>query len=138
MLLSLNIVDFLIAQRKYTFKYLEHVRWLEMNNIQEVNNEKIKRMRVFITDMNSFFDFFEKYDKKYPFFEDIGLFLTREMTVQEVFTRIKLFILRVLPKNRSSIYKSVCSHLKWLFGEIDAEYIDGEKPILSLSMSQIE
>jgi hypothetical protein len=126
-LLSLNIVDFLIAQREYTFKYLKDVRGLDINNVEDVTNEKIKRMNKFIIDMNSFFDFFEKYDKKYPFFEDIGLFITREMTVQEVFTRIKLFILRVLPKNRTSVYKSLCSHLNWLFTNIEVEYIHGEK-----------
>jgi len=121
-LLSLNIVDFLIAQREYTFKYLN-----ARGDIEWVNNEKTKRMSKFIDNMNSFFDFFEKYDKKYPFFEDIGLFITREMTVQEVFTRIKLFILRELPKNRTTIYKSVCSHLNWLFSQIEGEYIDVEK-----------
>ena len=49
------------------------------------------------------------------------------MSVQEFFTRIKLFILRVLPKNRTTIYKTVCSHLNWLFSMIDVEYIDGKK-----------
>jgi len=122
-LLSLNIVDFLIAQREYMFKYIND----KVLSAEEVNNEKRRRMDKFIFEMNSFFEFFEKYDKKYPFFEDIGLFLTRDMTVQEFFTRIKLFILRVLPKNRSSVYKTLCSHLDWLFGNIDVEYIDGEK-----------
>jgi hypothetical protein len=120
-LLSLNIVDFLIAQREYTMKYLN-----AMGNLDWVNDKKIKRRIEFIDNMNSFFDFFEKYDKNYPFFEDIGLFITREMTVQEVFTRIKLFILRELPKNRTTIYKSVCSHLNWLFSQIEGEYIDAE------------
>jgi len=121
-LLSLNIVDFLIAQREYTMKYLN-----AMGNLDWVNDKKIKRRIEFIDNTNSFFDFFEKYDKNYPFFEDIGLFITREMTVQEVFTRIKLFILRELPKNRTTIYKSVCSHLNWLFSQIEGEYIDVEK-----------
>jgi hypothetical protein len=121
-LLSLNIVDFLIAQREYTFKYLKDIQ-----GVEDINKEKMRRMHKFINDMNSFFDFFEKYDKKYPFFEDIGLFLTREMSVQEFFTRIKLFILRVLPKNKTTIYNSLCSHLNWLFSIIDVEYIDGKK-----------
>jgi hypothetical protein len=121
-LLSLNIVDFLFTQREYTMKYLN-----AMGNLDWVNDKKTKRRIEFIDNMNSFFDFFERYDKNYPFFEDIGLFITREMTVQEVFTRIKLFILRELPKNRTTIYKSVCSHLNWLFSEIEAEYIDVEK-----------
>jgi len=126
-LLSLNIIDFLIAQREYTFKYLEFDRSIDMNNIEQVNNEKIKRMDKFIIEMNSFFDFFENYDKKYPFLEDTGLFLTKEMTVQEVFTRIKLFILRVLPKNRTTIYTLLCSHLDWLFKNIEYQHIDEDE-----------
>jgi hypothetical protein len=123
-LLSLNIVDFLIAQREYTFKYMHGV---DMNNIEEVEREKQLRMEKFIQEMNIFFDFFKNYDKQYPFFEDIGLFLNKEMIVQDVFTRIKLFILRVLPKNRTTIYTSLCSHLDWLFKNIDYQHIDEDE-----------
>ena len=126
-LLSLNIVDFLFAQREYTFKYLNFDKSIDMNNIEQVNNEKIKRMDTFIIEMNSFFDFFENYDKKYPFLEDTGLFLTKEMTVHEVFTRIKLFILRVLPKNKTTIYRLLCFHLDWLFKNIEYQHIDEDE-----------
>jgi len=126
-LLSLNIVDFLLAQREYTYKYLQVNKSIDMNNLEQVTLEKSIRMDKFIQDMTSFFDFFENYDDKYPFIEDIGLFLHKDMTVQDFFTRIKLFILRVLPKNRPPLYKLLCSQLKWLFDNIDFQYIDEDE-----------
>jgi hypothetical protein len=69
--------------------------------------------------LNKFFEFFEKYNKQYPFLRENGLVLTKSMTVQEVFTRIKEYILRDMPKNRKSLHKMVCGHLHWLFKSID-------------------
>ena len=68
--------------------------------------------------MNKFFEFFENYNKQYPFLKDNGLVLTKSMTVQEVFTRIKKFILRNMPTTRKSLHKMVCEHLHWLFKNI--------------------
>ena len=68
--------------------------------------------------MNKFFEFFENYNKQYPFLKDNGLVLTKSMTVQEVFTRIKKFILRNMPTSRISLHKMVCEHLHWLFHNI--------------------
>ena len=68
--------------------------------------------------LNKFFEFFEKYNKQYPFLKENGLVLTKSMTVQEVFTRIKGYILRDMPRNRKSLHKMVCDHLRWLFKAI--------------------
>lgn len=67
---------------------------------------------------DKFFEFFEKYNKQYPFLKDNGLVLTKSMTVQEVFTRIKEYILRDMPTKRKSLHKMVCDHLDWLFKNI--------------------
>jgi hypothetical protein len=64
--------------------------------------------------LNKFFEFFESYNKQYPFLKENGLVLTKSMTVQEVFTRIKEYILRDIP-TRKSLHKMVCEHLDWLF-----------------------
>ena len=69
-------------------------------------------------DMNKFFDFFEKYNQHYPFLKDKGLVLTRSMTVQEFFTRIKEYILRNIPIKRKALHMLVCDHLNWLFVNI--------------------
>lgn len=67
---------------------------------------------------DKFFEFFEKYNKQYPFLKDNGLVITKSMTVQEVFTRIKEYILRDMPTKRKSLHKMVCDHLDWLFKNI--------------------
>ena len=69
-------------------------------------------------DMNKFFDFFEKYNQHYSFLKDKGLVLTRSMTVQEFFTRIKEYILRNIPIKRRALHVLLCDHLTWLFGNI--------------------
>jgi len=95
--LSLNIVEFL--------EY--HCNRQQPKWATPCNNGKDK-----------FFEFFEKYNKQYPFLKDNGLVLTKSMTVQEVFTRIKEYILRDMPTKRKSLHKMVCDHLDWLFKNI--------------------
>ena len=49
---------------------------------------------------NKFFEFFETYNKQYPFLKENGLVIIKSMSVQEVFTRIKQYILRNMPTKR--------------------------------------
>ena len=96
-LLTLNIVDFL--------EY--HCNRKPSLSASRCNDDK-----------NRFFDFFEKYNKQYPFLKDNGMVLTKSMNVQEVFTRIKEYILRDMPTKKKSLHRMVCDHLNWLFKSI--------------------
>ena len=84
--------------------------------------------------MESFFDFFKKYTSQYPFFVKTGLTLTKDMTVQDFFTRIKLFVFRNLPKKRTNIYEELCSHLDWVFKNIELVYIEPGSDVIQLSL----
>jgi hypothetical protein len=117
-LLSLNIVDFLHSQLLYTFDILK-------NDGEEPDEEDKELLKItFTKNMNDFFIFFEKYTKRYPFLDDTGLILTKDMSVQEIFTRIKFFVFRNLPKKRTGVLTDVCKHLGWLFRSINIKRID--------------
>lgn len=99
-LLSVNIVDFL--------EY--HCNRIPITAVSCKNK------------INKFFDFFEEYNQQYPFLKDKGLILTKSMTVQEFFTRIKEYILRNMPTKRKPLHKLVCEHLTGLFLIISSPY----------------
>ena len=88
----------------------------------------------FYSSLESFFDFFKKYTTQYPFLVKTGLTLTKDMSVQEFFTRIKLFVFRNLPKKRTSVYQELCSQLDWVFRVIELEYIEEDSDINQLSL----
>lgn len=119
-LLSLNIVDFLRSQLIHTFDILKN----DGEEPDEEDKELIKM--TFTKNTNDFFYFFEKYNKRYPFLDDTGLILTKDMSVQEVFTRIKFFVFRNLPKKRTMILTTVCQHLDWLFRSINIKRTEDE------------
>ena len=117
-LLSLNIVDFLHSQLPYTFD-------ISKDDEEELDEEDMDLIKItFTKNINDFFYFFEKYNKRYPFLDDTGLILTKDMSVQEVFTRIKFFVFRNLPKKRTLILTTLCQHLDWLFRSINIKRID--------------
>ena len=116
-LLSLNIVDFLSAQCIYMF-----------------GGEKRIESENFYNKMDSFFEFFNEYTTQYPFLVKTGLTLTKDMTVQEFFTRIKLFIFRNLPKKRTDVYRELCSQLDWIFKIIQIEVIEPDSDVIQLSL----
>jgi hypothetical protein len=120
-LLSLNIVDFLHSQLLYTFDILK-------NDGEEPDEEDKELFKItFTKNMNDFFIFFENYTKRYPFLDDTGLILTKDMSVQEVFTRIKFFIFRNLPKKRTRVLTDICYHLDWLFRSITIKRIEEDE-----------
>jgi len=130
-LLSLNIIDFLDAQ--YIYK-INHMKKKIKQTIEEFEEEKRTEPEKFYSKLELFFDFFKKYTKQYPFLVKTGLTLSKDMTVQEFFTRIKLFVFRNLPKKRTNIYQEVCSQLDWLFGNIQVEIIESDSDVIQLSL----
>ena len=130
-LLPLNIVEFLIAQFIYK---ITHVRKKRYQTEEEFVEQKAKMHVEFYSKMESFFDFFTKYTTQYPFLVKTGLTLTKNLTVQEFFTRIKLFVFRNLPKKKTSIYQEVCSQLDWIFKLIEVEIIEDGSDINQLSL----
>jgi hypothetical protein len=130
-LLSLNIVDFLNAQFIYK---LTHMTKKRNQTVEEFEEQKAKMPKQFYSNMESFFDFFKKYTIQYPFLVKTGLTLTKNMTVQEFFTRIKLFVFRNLPKKRTTVYQEVCYHLDWIFKVIELEFIEEDSDVIQLSL----
>jgi len=122
-LLSLNIVDFLHSQLLHTFDILQNGDYDDGPDDAE---KEIIRL-TFIKNMNSFFHFFEKYNKRYSFLDNTGLIITKDMSVHEVFTRIKLFVFRNLPKKRKGVLTDVCEHLSWLFRSINIKRMDEDE-----------
>jgi hypothetical protein len=130
-LLSLNIVEFLISQFIYK---ITHIRKKRNQTEEEFEEQKAKMPEQFYSKMEAFFDFFTKYTNQYPFLVKTGLTLTKDLTVQDFFTRIKLFVFRNLPKKKTTIYQEVCSQLDWLFKLIELEFIEEDSDISQLSM----
>jgi hypothetical protein len=130
-LLSLNIIDFLDAQ--YIYK-INHMKKKIKQTIEEFEEEKRAEPEKFYSKLELFFDFFKKYTKQYPFLVKTGLTLSKDMTVQEFFTRIKLFVFRNLPKKKTNIYEELCSQLDWLFGNIQIEIIEPDSDVIQLSL----
>jgi hypothetical protein len=130
-LLSLNIIDFLDAQCMYKIK---NMKIKKTQTMDEFGEEKRTEPEKFYSNLEIFFDFFKKYTKQYPFLVKTGLTLSKDMTVQEFFTRIKLFVFRNLPKKRRNIYDEVCSQLEWLFGNIQIEDIESNSDVIQLSL----
>jgi len=130
-LLSLNIVDFLNAQFIYK---LTHMTKTRNQTVEEFEEQKAKMPKQFYSNMESFFDFFKKYTTQYPFLVKTGLTLTKDMTVQEFFTKIKLFVFRNLPKKRTSVYQEVCYQLDWVFKVIELEFIEEDSDVIQLSL----
>ena len=129
-LLSLNIVDFLSAQCIYKIQQMKIKR---NQTIEDFEEKKSLESDYFYSRMESFFDFFKTYTEQYPFLVKTGLTLTKDMTVQEFFTRIKLFIFRNLPEKRMVVYKELCSQLEWVFENIQLEIIEPDSDVTQLS-----
>jgi hypothetical protein len=130
-LLSLNIVEFLIAQFIYK---LTHIKKKRNQTEEEFEEQKARMPEQFYSKLESFFVFFTEYTNQYPFLVKTGLTLTKDLTVQEFFTRIKLFVFRNLPKKKTSIYQEVCSQLDWIFKTIELEFIEEDSDVSQLSL----